>query len=274
MSLLAGLLLGIGCTAAPDVAEEQPTAAHPPEPAPHEGLDAFADAYRARLLARGDPACTWQHDRATARCPDGRRHDVPALWGIVSTATDPPSTARALLAMIDAPPPVADLDAVAPFIHLRPVKADDAPALPDGVARIPATPDGALHWVVELGLPGGIVPVGREVHAGWGVPDEVVLEAAGAHVDRVDPRPFWPLGPGIARARVGDGHDAARLLSAALHRLDFEPRRAAVVIDDALVVADAEHGDALRALVAGWGGPDPVLLRRDPPAETWAAWSP
>ncbi len=269
MSALSALLLLAGCASDP-VAPPPPLAGI--EATAGDSLDALADAYRARLKARGDLRCTWQHDKATARCPDGRRHDLPALWAIVSADPDPAARADALLAMIEDPPPPTDFDAVAPFLHLR-LAAPDLDPTTD-LASLPVTPDSSLRWIVELGLPGGTVTVDTTTRAAWAVDDDAIIAAARAHVDAVDPAPFWPIGPGVARARVGDGHDTARLLSSALTALDFPAERAALVPDDALVVADAAHEAELRTLIARWQGPAPILLRRDDPGQPWQVWEP
>ncbi len=273
--LLAALLAAPGAACRwPGAPETTPADAHAhaPQAEPHTSLDAFADTYRDALAARGDPPCTWQHEQGLATCSDGRRHDLPGMWADVDGSADPAARARALLDLAAWTPPPRDFATAAPFLHLR------ATPQPSGLSRPvdPQQPTGPA-WQLELGLPGGTVPVDADLQAAWGVDWPAMEAAARAHSDRVDPEPFWPLGPGLARARVSDGHDPARLLSGHLSALPFPVERALLVPGHTVIVGDAAHEAELVTLLEAWreehGSAAPAwpLQRQD---QGWVAWRP
>lgn len=204
--------------------------------APAHSLDAFAAAYRQALTEAGRPPCTWQHESAALRCPDGSRHDLRGLYAVVQADPSPEARAAALLALVPSP-------AALPWETARPLLRPRLRAAADGLAVD-----------LELARPGGTVPVTAADLDAWQVKDQAARTLAVENLARVDPKPFWPLSEGAARARVGDGYDAERLLSAQQADLGFAPTHAVLVPGELCAVADPSHSARLDEVAAAWPG--------------------
>ena len=249
MSPVLALFL-LACAAEPP-APVQPGAQPPMHGAAAGSLDGFTDAYRQALDQAGHPPCTWQNESAAARCPDGRRHDVRGLWAWVQAAPEGEAEARAqaLLDLVAAPD--------------RPLSGAEAEPLLRPRLRLLSE---GVQVDLELARPGGTLPVQPADLAAWQLDPEAARSAASRNLDRVDPRPFWPLAEGLARARVGDGYDGDRLLTARHAALGFEPAHALVVPGALTAVAAADRTAGLDALATAWQAEHP-----DQPA-TRLAW--
>lgn len=239
-----GCLLGLALLLACGRAEQPrtPAATDPPAADAHDhsdpahSLDAFAGAYRRALTDAGRAPCTWQHESAALRCPDGSRHDLRGLFAVIQADPAPQARAAALLTLVPSP---AALPWETARLLLRP--------------RLRAQAEG-LVVALELARPGGTVPVSAADLAAWQVEEPAARAQAVENLGRVDPRPFWPLAEGAARARVGDGYDAERLLSALQADLGFLPRHAVVVPGELCAVADDTHAARLDQVAAAWPG--------------------
>lgn len=235
-----GLALLLACGPSeqprPPAATDRPPADAHDHGAPAHSLDAFAAAYRQALAEAGRPPCTWQHESAALRCPDGSRHDLRGLFAVVQADPSPEARAAALLALVPSP---AALPWDQAHLLLRP--------------RLRATGEG-LVVDLELARPGGTVPVTSADLAAWQVEEPAARAQAVENLGRVDPRPFWPLAEGAARARVGDGYDAERLLAAPDSPLGFDPAHAVLVPGELCAVADDAHAARLDEVAAAWPG--------------------
>ena len=236
---------------APDRAGQAPSAQHPgaqdpgaadahDHDAPAHSLDAFAAAYRQALTEAGRPPCTWQHESAALRCPDGSRHDLRGLYAVVQADPSPEARAAALLALVPSP-------AALPWETARPLLRPRLRAAAQGQAAV-------LAVDLELARPGGTLPVTAADLDAWQVKAPAAETLAVENLARVDPKPFWPLSEGAARARVGDGYDAERLLSAQQADLGFSPTHAVLVPGELCAVADPSHSARLDEMAAAWPG--------------------
>lgn len=245
-------LLLLACGAGPAPPQHAPGG-------PADSLDALADAYVAALSQAERTGCTWAHDSGTLRCPDGSRHDLRGMWAVVQADPDPPARAAAILAAVASPTLPRDWATARPWIRLR---VCDAPLGADWPLH-PDVPDG-LHWCVEAALPGGTSPVAPTWVAAWGADRSTLTRAATDNLRAIDPEPFWPLSDTAARARVGDGQDADRLLLAPQGR-----DHAVLVVGGSLAVADTPDDPALQALATPLQAEGATVRRLTRDARGW-----